>query len=50
MKDALLAECMAILDETLASLLEDVSADDRITLLVAVRDRVVGMLDELTED
>lgn len=39
-----------ILSETLSSLMEDASADDRCAMLMAARDLIQEYLNELSED
>lgn len=43
-------ECMTILRETLGTLMENASADDRYALLTGTRDLVREYIDELDED
>lgn len=43
-------ECSAILSETLSSLMDDASADDRYAILMAARDLIQEYLNELAED
>ncbi len=43
-------ECNVILSETLSSLMEDASADDRYAMLMAARSLIQEYLDELAED
>ena len=43
-------KCTVVLGETLSSLMEDASADDRYAMLMATRGLIQEYLDELAED